>query len=141
MYLGGNSLNISNALQGAGVGHNFANFSSSIGEKLGANSLGSGLGNSLSSGLSGIGGLASAVGMGAQGLGAALGIANLGFGIHSTMQQMKLAKESLKLARQQFMEENKRYEARENERVNANNQIANTANSYTLNPQNPMSRE
>ncbi len=134
MYLGG--LNISSALQGAGVGHNFSNFSTSIGEKLGGSgmsSLGSNLGNSL--------GLSSMVGMGAQGLGAALGIANLGFGIHSTLEQTKLAKESLKLARQQFMEENKRYEARENERINANKEIANTASSYNLNPQTPMSRE
>ncbi|WP_163534074.1 hypothetical protein [Helicobacter suis] len=131
MYLGG--LNISSALQGAGVGHNFSNFSTSIGEKLGSSgisSLGGNLGNSL--------GLSSMVGIGAQGLGAALGIANLGFNIHATNQQMKLAKESLKLARQQFMEENKRYEARENERLNANQEIANTASSYNLNP---MSRE
>lgn len=133
MYLGG--LNINNALQGVRVGADYSNFSNSIGQKLDSSSGMSNLGSNLGSGL----GLSGMVGIGAQGLGATLGIANLGLAIHANLEQTKLAKESLKLARQQFMEENRRYEARENERINANNQIANTANSYQL--ADPMSRE
>ncbi|WP_162982709.1 hypothetical protein [Helicobacter vulpis] len=76
-----------------------------------------------------------------QGLNTALGIASLGVGIWATDQQIKQSKKALGLAREQWLEEKKRYDAREKERLQANATIGASANTYDLSPAGPMLRE
>lgn len=137
MYLGAD-FDIGGSLAKIGVGHDYSVFApkSSISDYIGSvptsTSTGGGGGN-----FGGFGSLGGAIGAGVQGAGFALGLANFGVGLWSTMEQMKLGKQAMKLARDQFLEENRRYQARENERLSANADIAKSAASYD----NPMQRE
>ncbi len=74
------------------------------------------------------------VGLGLEGLNVLSGIAGLAANIWSTSEQIKLAKEHQKLAKQQFEEENRRYNTRESERLENNKQIANSASFFESNP-------
>ncbi|WP_120953303.1 hypothetical protein [Helicobacter sp. L8] len=82
-------------------------------------------------------GVLGGIGAGIEGVNTLLGIASLGAGIWSTQEQLKHSKEAMRLAREQFMEENRRYNAREKERLEANAQIGASAQNYDLaNPPN-----
>ncbi|WP_120947513.1 hypothetical protein [Helicobacter mehlei] len=68
-----------------------------------------------------------AVGLGIQGLNALAGIVGLGYSIFATNKQLEMARNNQKLAQKQFEAENARYNAREAERIKANEQIAASA--------------
>ncbi|WP_121757069.1 hypothetical protein [Helicobacter felis] len=74
------------------------------------------------------------IGLGLEGLNVLSGIAGLAANIWSTSEQIKMAKEHQKLAKQQFEEENRRYNTRESERLENNKQIANSASFFESNP-------
>lgn len=132
MYLG--NPNIHTSLAGAGAGYDFSAFSpkSSMGEVLGGSPVSGGVLNTALGGLS----LGGKIGLGLHGFNSVLGLVGLGVGLWSTGEQLKTQREALKLARQQMLEENRRYEAREKERLEANNVVAQSAQAY-----NPMQRE
>ncbi|GMB92229.1 hypothetical protein [Helicobacter ailurogastricus] len=80
----------------------------------------------------------------AMGVGVGLDLVNLGMGLFNTIQGAQNAQSQIKemqrandLARQQFMEESKRYNAREAERLKANEQMGQSAQLYDMsaNPQ------
>ncbi|CRF40789.1 hypothetical protein [Helicobacter ailurogastricus] len=82
----------------------------------------------------------------AMGVGLGLDFVNLGMGLFNTIQGAQNAQSQIKemqrandLARQQFMEETKRYNAREAERLKANEQMGQSAQLYDMsaNPQTP----
>lgn len=68
------------------------------------------------------------------GVGAVASIGGLWSGLRAADKADRRAREQLALAQKQFDTENKRYEQRENERLEANKAVAESANMYNLNP-------
>ncbi|WP_104696250.1 hypothetical protein [Helicobacter salomonis] len=91
------------------------------------------LGEGAANPASALGKVGAGVGLGLQGVGLLMGGVSLGTQIWSTNEQIRRSKEAMKLARAQFMEENRRYNAREKERLEANATIGQAAQGYDLN--------